>query len=127
VFFDTTPPGLLKKPTTRLKSCANVPASYAYFPARSSPMGFDYFDAPQTDETIKNSFLVSLHGSTNKRIGHGYKIVIMRKGEKLQDFLNGFLKGQTVHGRPCDIMRLDADSFLFTDDFSGVVYYVRKK
>jgi hypothetical protein len=24
-------------------------------------------------------------------------------------------------------MKLDADSFLFTDDFSGVIYYVRKK
>jgi glucose/arabinose dehydrogenase len=91
-------------------------------------MGFDYFDAPETtDEIIKNAFLVSLHGSTNKKIGHGYKIVIMRKGEKLRDFINGFLQGQTVHGRPCDIMRLDADSFLFTDDFGGVVYYVRKK
>jgi glucose/arabinose dehydrogenase len=127
IFFDTTPPNRLKKPTARLKSCADVPVSYAYFPARSSPMGFDYFDAPGTDEIIKNAFLVSLHGSTNKKIGHGYKIVIMRKGEKLQDFINGFLQGQTVYGRPCDIMRLDDDSFLFTDDFSGVVYYVRKK
>lgn len=127
VFFDTTPPNRIKKPTARLKSCANVQTSYAYFPARSSAMGFDYFDAPETDETIKNAFLVSLHGSTNKRIGHGYKIVILRKGEKLQDFLNGFLKGQTVYGRPVDIMRLDENSFLFTDDFSGVVYYVRKK
>ena len=127
VFLDTTPPNRLKKPTHRLKSCAGVPASYAYFPARSSAMGFDYFDAPATDEILKNSFLVSLHGSTNKKIGRGYKIVIMRKGEKPKDFLSGFLKGQTVYGRPCDIMRLDGNSFLFTDDFSGVVYYVRKK
>ena len=127
IFFDTTKPNRIKKPTTRLKSCADVPTSYAYFPARSSAMGFDYFDAPETDSIIKNAFLVSLHGSTNKTIGHGYKIVIMRKGEKLQDFLNGFLVGRTVYGRPCDIMRLDANSFLFTDDFSGVIYYVRKK
>jgi len=110
----------------RLKSCANIPASYAYFPAHSSAMGFDYFDEQTDDETIKNSFLVSLHGSTNKHLAKGYKIVIMRKGEKLQDFINGFLQGKTVVGRPCDIMKLDADSFLFTDDHSGVVYYVRK-
>ncbi|HEX8738330.1 MAG TPA: hypothetical protein VF721_23545 [Pyrinomonadaceae bacterium] len=127
IFFDTTPPNRIKKPTNRLKSCANVSTSYAYFPAHSSAMGFDYFDAPDTDETIKNAFLVSLHGATDKRVAHGYKIVIMRKGEKLQDFANGFLVGRTVNGRPCDIMRLDANSFLFTDDFSGVVYYVRKK
>jgi glucose/arabinose dehydrogenase len=29
----------------RLKSCARVPKSYGYFPAHSSAMGFDYFDA----------------------------------------------------------------------------------
>jgi glucose/arabinose dehydrogenase len=127
IFLDTTPISTIKKPTTRLKSCANVPVSYAYFPARSSAMGFDYFDEATADETIKNSFLVALHGSTNKSIGHGYKIVIMRKGEKLQDFLTGFLQGRIVHGRPLDIMKLNADSFLFTDDFSGIVYYVRKK
>ncbi len=111
----------------RLKTCANVPASYAYFPAHSSALGFDYFDAPNTDAPIKNAFLVALHGSTNKNIGHGYKIVIMRKGEKPQDFITGFLQGKTVFGRPCDIMKMDANSFLFTDDYSGVIYYVKKK
>ena len=111
----------------RLKSCANVPTSYGYFPAHSSALGFDYFNEPNADDTIKNAFLVSLHGATNKNIGHGYKIVIMRKGEKLQDFITGFLQNKTVVGRPCDIMKLDANSFLFTDDYSGVIYYVRKK
>ncbi|MDQ6785765.1 MAG: glucose/sorbosone dehydrogenase [Acidobacteriota bacterium] len=111
----------------RLKSCANVPASYAYFPAHSSALGFDYFDEETAAEFIKNSFLVALHGSTNKAIGHGYKIVIVRKGKPVQDFLNGFLQGKTVFGRPCDIMKLDANSFLFTDDYSGVVYFVRHK
>ena len=127
VFFDTTKPNELKKPTNRLKSCANVPASYGFFPAHSSALGFDYFDDLTSDDFIKNSFLVSLHGSTDKTIGHGYKIVIMRKGAKLQDFMNGFLQGKTVVGRPCDIMKLSADSFLFTDDYSGIVYYVRRK
>lgn len=127
IFFDTTPPNRIRKPTNRLKSCANVPASYAYFPAHSSAMGFDYFANAETDEAIKNAFLVSLHGSTNKNVRSGYKIVTMRKGEKPRDFINGFLQGKTVYGRPCDIMGLDANSFLFTDDFSGVVYYVRKK
>ena len=111
----------------RQSGCKNVPVSYAYFPAHSSAMGFDYFDEPNADETIKNAFLVSLHGSTNKNVGSGYKIVIARKGEGLQNFLNGFLQGKTVNGRPCDIMKLDANSFLFTDDYSGVIYYVRKK
>lgn len=111
----------------RLKACAKVPKSYAYFPAHSSAMGFDFFDNETSDEFIKNSFLVSLHGSTDKDLAKGYRIVITRKGAKLQDFISGFLQGKTVHGRPCDIMKLDTDSFLFTDDHSGIVYLVRRK
>jgi glucose/arabinose dehydrogenase len=127
IFLDTTPPSTLKKPTHRLKSCANVPTADGYFPAHSSAMGFDYFDEETPDATLKNSFLVSLHGSTNKTLAKGYKIVILRKGERLRDFMNGFLQGRNVVGRPCDIMKLGENSFLFTDDHSGVVYYVRKK
>lgn len=107
--------------------CEGVPAPYAYFPARSSALGFDYFDDSASPEVIKNAFLVALHGSTNKSIGHGYSIVLMRKGEPLQDFLTGFLRKGIVHGRPCDIMKVDANAFLFSDDYTGVVYLVRKK
>ena len=113
--------------SNRLTSCADVPAPYGFFPAHSSALGFDYFDEATTDATLKNSFLVALHGSTNKDVGSGYKIVILRKGEKLQDFISGFLQGKNVLGRPCGIMKLGNDSFLFTDDFSGVIYLVRKK
>jgi glucose/arabinose dehydrogenase len=111
----------------RPQGCSNVTAPYAFFTARSSALGFDYFDDPNSPDTIKNAFLVSLHGSTNKAIGHGYKIVIMRKGEPLRDFITGFLNKSVVNGRPCDIMKLGPDSFLFTDDNKGIVYYVRPK
>jgi glucose/arabinose dehydrogenase len=106
--------------------CRGVVPPYAFFTARSSALGFDYFgdDSPAAN---RDAFLVSLHGSTNKRIGHGYKIVVWRPGKKLQDFLTGFLQGGRVVGRPCDIMKLDANSFLFTDDFSGIIYLVRKQ
>jgi glucose/arabinose dehydrogenase len=111
----------------RPEGCRSVAAPYAFFPARSSALGFDFFDDADSPDSIKNAFLVSLHGSTNKAIGHGYKIVIMRKGQRLQDLITGFLQNGKVVGRPCDILRLDAHSFLFTDDYSGVIYRVRRK
>ena len=111
----------------RREGCGGVTAPYAFFPARSSALGFDYFDDSNSPALLKDAFLVSLHGSTNKAIGHGYKIAILRKGEKLQDFITGFLQDGTVVGRPCDIMKLGPDSFLFTDDNKGIIYFVRKK
>ena len=111
----------------RRAGCRSVTRPYVFFPARSSALGFEFFDDPASSPAIKDAFLVSLHGSTDKDIGHGYKIAIMRKGQPLQDFVTGFLKAKTVNGRPCDILKLDANSFLFTDDHDGVVYLVRKK
>jgi glucose/arabinose dehydrogenase len=111
----------------RRGGCARVTAPYASFPARSSALGFDYFTDPQTPDVLKNAFVVALHGSTDKDIGRGYKLVIMRKGARLQDLVTGFLHGKTVHGRPCDIMQLGANSFLVSDDHRGVVYLVRKR
>ena len=111
----------------RRSGCKNVAKPNAYFAAHSSALGFDFWDEAESPDAIKGAFLVSLHGSTDKTISHGYKIVAMRRGKKLQDFISGFLQGDKVVGRPCDIMKLDANSFLFTDDHSGVIYYVRKK
>ena len=111
----------------RAKGCKGVPVSYTYFPARSSALGFDYFDAKTKDAAIKNSFLVALHGSSDKDMAKGYRIVIARKGKKNQDFMTGFLKNGDVFGRPCDIFKLSPDSFLFSDDNKGIVYYVRPK
>jgi glucose/arabinose dehydrogenase len=111
----------------RRSGCRGVAVPYAYFPSRSSALGFDLFDDPDAPPILKDAFLVSLHGSTNKNIGHGYKIVIMRKGQRPQDFITGFLQRGRVVGRPCDIMKLGPDSFLFTDDNKGVIYFVRRK
>lgn len=113
----------LKRPN----GCRSVLPPYAFFPARSSALGFDLFDDSESPSTIKGAFLVSLHGSTNRATGHGYKIVIMRRGKPLQDLITGFLQKGKAVGRPCDIMKLDAASFLFTDDHTGVVYYVRRR
>jgi glucose/arabinose dehydrogenase len=107
-------------------NCKNVPVSFAAFPAHSSAMGFDYFDGKSSDVNLKNSFLVALHGSTNRDDRRGYKIVAVGKNNRQQDFITGFLQDNSILGRPCDIMKISHDSFLFSDDRGGVIYLVRK-
>ncbi len=110
-----------------LPDCSFVPTSWAYFPAHSSALGFDYFDNKSTDKTLKNSFLVALHGSTDRNQGRGYKIVAVREGNQQQDFITGFVQGINTFGRPCDVLKMSPNSFLFSDDRGGVVYFVRRK
>ena len=109
------------------KKCPSVPVAYTAFSAHSSPLGFEFFDANTADANLKNSVLVALHGSTNIKLRRGYRILRVRERGLPQDFINGFMQNGKINGRPCDIMKIGADAFLFTDDYAGVLYYVFKK
>src|SRR5947209_13733575 len=107
--------------------CGKVPTPFTIFSAHSSPLGLEYFDSTAGREELKGSFLVALHGASRKRLKRGYSVVRVRAGMKPQDFITGFLQNGIVYGRPCDIFRMGADSFLLTDDYSGVIYYIHPK
>ncbi len=113
-------------PRGRKFRCREVPAALAAFDAHSAPLGLEHFGADEPGE-LKGSFLVALHGSTNKRVGRGYRVVrVPEGGGEPVDFITGFLPAGTVYGRPADIFRLEPGAFLLTDDRAGVIYYVYK-
>jgi len=51
----------------------------------------------------------------------------VRKGGSVQNFITGFLQNGRIYGRPADVMSMGKHDFLFTDDYSGVVYYIFQK
>ena len=107
--------------------CKQSPALAVGLGGHTAPLGLEYFDASNGQE-LSRAFLVALHGSTNKRIGRGYKVVrLATRTSKPEDFITGFLVNGVVNGRPCDIFSFGRNSFLLTDDKAGVVYYVYKK
>jgi glucose/arabinose dehydrogenase len=107
--------------------CRNVPPAYAAFGAHTSPLGLEHFDSSMASTNLRNYFLVALHGSSDHKKNRGHNIVRVRQGGRVEDFISGFLQNGTLYGRPADILRMGPDAFLFTDDHSGVVYYVRLK
>lgn len=118
----------------RSNGCKNVPKALATFPAHSSALGLAYFGAvdaaypadARARTRLANSYLVALHGSTNPRIGRGYRVVqTSADGSETRTFIDGFLQGGKVQGRPCGILAFGDDSFLLSDDRRGVIYYVR--
>jgi glucose/arabinose dehydrogenase len=104
-------------------NCKRTPALTTPLGAHTAPLGLEYFDASNSQE-LNGFFLIALHGSTNKRIGRGYKVVRVGPNKsQTEDFITGFLQNGVVNGRPCDIFRF-GDGFLLTDDKGGVIYYV---
>jgi glucose/arabinose dehydrogenase len=110
-----------------LASCEQVPPAYTTFAAHSSPLGFAYFD--QENVLLRDTFLVALHGASHAHIGTGYRVVSFTPQDRRpRDFITGFLTFDhgrpRVHGRPCGILRIGPDSFLLTDDYLGLIYFI---
>lgn len=99
---------------SKAKPCSRVPKALAAFPAHASPLGLTRVDG---------GFLVALHGSSKKKLRHGYRVARVRDG-KVEDFMTGFLAGGKVVGRPADVLRLEDETLLVTDDYAGVIYAV---
>jgi glucose/arabinose dehydrogenase len=123
----------------KIMNCRNVPLAFAAFDAHSSPLGFEFFDSldlgpvPKSgyDGPLRDSFLVALHGSTKESLNRGYRVVRLPPGRKASDrpevFIDGFLSGGKINGRPADLLSFGINGFLLTDDYAGVVYYIYQK
>ena len=125
--------------------CERVPRSFSAFEAHAAPLGIQYF-SEDSHPLLKNTFLVALHGSFKTEIGAGYHIIKISKNGEQEIFMDGFLvekderSGWFINtayahtdqltggierlGRPVDILQNDANSFFFTDDYNGRIYYV---
>ena len=125
------PDANLGAPPSPLTRCDAVPAAYTTFAAHSSPLGLAYFG--NANHILHDTFLVALHGAGHPRIGTGYRVVRFTPADHTpRDFITGFLtfdKAGTphVHGRPCGLLVLAPDTFLLTDDFLGLIYFVHPK
>jgi glucose/arabinose dehydrogenase len=111
------------------RDCSRVVRATASFPAHSSPLGFARVPDDFADEGIRGELLVALHGPTVVRDlsaarRAGYRIVRARPGSEREPetFVGGFLRGETIQGRPCDVFIASDRDILFTDDHRGVVY-----
>ena len=106
--------------------CTEAPQSFAGFAPHTAPLGLRYFD--RAHEVLNNSFLVALHGSFDANVGQGYEVVRVSEEGDVQVFLDGMQnENKEVFARPVDFLQKDENSFFFTDDFGGRIYYVYVK
>lgn len=108
----------------------NVEGAYIELPAHSAPLGLAFFPEEGWPEEYWYNLLVAYHGSWNRSVPTGYKIVRIKlnaKGEYLgtEDFATGFRAGGTVEGRPVDILIQPGGTIYISDDKAGVIYRVK--
>ncbi|WP_237055541.1 PQQ-dependent sugar dehydrogenase [Microbulbifer sediminum] len=100
------------------------------FPAHNAPLGIQFLRSPAQPENYRDVALVALHGSWNRSVKDGYKVVSLHwddSGEiRQRDFLWGFLGPQReeVFGRPVAIAEDAAGNIYISDDYAGAIYRV---
>ncbi len=103
--------------------CAETEAPVFEMQAHSAPLGLT-FD-PQGD------LLVAFHGSWNRSVPTGYKVVRLNveNGKVLaqEDFLTGFINGSIANGRPVDLIYDKSGNLFISDDKAGSIYVVYKR
>jgi len=102
--------------------------------AHSAPLGMAFYTATMFPEEYRGNIFLALHGSWNRSVPTGYKVIRVKltdKGEPqgTEDFITGWIKpGETKKGvwmgRPVGIVVGPEGAMYISDDSAGVVYRV---
>ena len=112
--------------------CTTTTESLHDVQAHSAPLGLRFIDSPQFPEEWQGDLLVAYHGSWNRTVPTGYKVVRLTvDGSKIvaeEDFIHGWLLDNgTAVGRPVDLIFGPKEGALYiSDDKAGVIYRVTK-
>jgi glucose/arabinose dehydrogenase len=76
----------------------------------------------------RGQIFIAEHGSWNRSKKAGYRISLVRlldgRPVSYEPFATGWLQGESVSGRPVDILILEDGSMLVSDDHSGKLYRI---
>lgn len=105
------------------------------FQAHSGAMDIVFYTGTQFPTKYQNGVFAAHHGSWNRMIGTGYKIVFIpfdktsnRPLGYYEDFAFGFLtdpSGPNTFGRPVGLLVLKDGSLIFTEDGNNRIYQIQ--
>lgn len=108
-----------------------VTAPDVLFQAHSAPLQIVFYEGSAFPPEYKGSAFVTMHGSWNRALRTGYKVVRVlfdRSGSptgEYEDFMTGFvLPDGRVWGRPVGVAVAGDGSLLVTDDAAGTLWSV---
>lgn len=115
--------------------CADKIPPHVELPAHSAPLGIAFIPEEGWPDGWGNDVLVAMHGSWNRSMPSGYKVVRIHldaagnQSGPTQDFMTGFLpagskKASDAIGRPVGLLALPGGILYVSDDSQGAIYRV---
>jgi glucose/arabinose dehydrogenase len=105
------------------------------FPAHSAPLGITFYTGDRFPTRYRSGGFVALHGSWNRTVAAGYKVVffpmIDGKPGPVEDFLTGFLASTGANGtpvqqwgRPVGVVVAPDGALLVSDDSGNRIWRI---
>lgn len=110
------------------RSCAQFTPPVAKLGPHVAPLGLAFYTGTQFPSQYRNQVFVAEHGSWNRtqKIGYKVSLVTLQGNQEVTTttFIDGFLQGDDVSGRPVDIAIAADGAMLISDDHAGRIYRV---
>jgi len=91
-------------------------------------LGMRFYAGDMFPGQYKNQIFIAEHGSWNRSQKIGYRVTLVKlvnnKPVSYSVFAEGWLKGESVSGRPVDLQIMPDGSMLVSDDYGGVIYRI---
>jgi glucose/arabinose dehydrogenase len=109
-------------------SCQGVAPPAVEMQAHSAPLGLAFYDGNQFPAEYQGDLFVAFHGSWNRSVPTGYKVVRIpfENGVPgpVQDFAVGWLAAGAAWGRPVDVRPAPDGGLFVSDDAGGTIYRI---
>lgn len=93
-----------------------------------APLGVKFYTGQMFPPEYRNQLFIAEHGSWNRSKKVGYRVTLVRldgdRAVSYEPFAYGWLQGQSVSGRPVDLIVKEDGALLVSDDFAGKVYRI---
>lgn len=110
------------------RKCEEFEPPVAKLGPHVASLGMEFYNASQFPEAYRGAVFIAEHGSWNRSSKLGYRVALITlyDSKVVSDtvFLEGFLRGEEVVGRPVDVAVTADGSMLVSDDYGGRVYRV---
>ncbi|HTL12545.1 MAG TPA: PQQ-dependent sugar dehydrogenase [Bdellovibrionota bacterium] len=111
------------------QDCKKFTPQAAGLGAHVAALGMRFYTGQMFPKEYQNRIFIAEHGSWNRTIPSGYRIVTATLDEKggvksTEVFADGWLQDSKPWGRPVDVQVMPDGALAVSDDFAGVVYRI---
>jgi glucose/arabinose dehydrogenase len=96
-----------------------------------APLGVKFYTGRMFPREYRGQLFIAEHGSWNRskeagRTGHRVALVRLRNQQAVsyETFMDGFVAGEEVRGRPVDVLVAPDGALLVSDDKAGLIYRI---